>query len=79
MKYERSVITMTLHWHSSRVSSLDKYVDDTSTETGLRMVLSVAVPVSSFDIYSNKVSGALLYFPWGLAMCRFLNASNHSH
>ena len=36
MKYERSVITMTLHWHSSQVSSLSNYVDDTPTETGLK-------------------------------------------
>jgi hypothetical protein len=35
MKCERSVITMTLQWHSSQVSSLDNYVDDTPTETGL--------------------------------------------
>ena len=35
MKYEMSVITMTLYWHSFQVSSLDKYIDDTTTETGL--------------------------------------------
>jgi len=34
MKCERSVITMTIHWHSSQVSSLDNCVDDTPTETG---------------------------------------------
>ena len=36
MKCERSVITMTLHQHSSKDSSLDNCVDDTPTETGLR-------------------------------------------
>ena len=36
MKYEKSVITMTLHWHSFQVFSLDNCVDDTSTKTGLR-------------------------------------------
>jgi hypothetical protein len=36
MKYERSVITMTLHWHSSQVSSFSNCVDDTLTETGLK-------------------------------------------
>ena len=39
MKCERSVITVTLHWHSSQVSSLDNYVDDTSTETDLSQIL----------------------------------------
>ena len=34
MKCEMSVITMTFHWHSSEVSSLDNCVDDTPTETG---------------------------------------------
>ena len=33
---ERSVITMTLYWHSSQVSSLGNCVDDTPTETGLK-------------------------------------------
>ena len=36
MKCEKSVITMTLHWHSSQVSSLGNCVDDTPTETGLK-------------------------------------------
>ena len=35
MKYERSVIIMTLHWHNSQVSSLGNCVDDTPTEIGL--------------------------------------------
>ena len=35
MKCERSVIIMTLHQHSSQVSSLDNCVNDTPTETGL--------------------------------------------
>ena len=35
MKYKRSVITITLHWHSYQVSSLSNYVDDTPTETSL--------------------------------------------
>ena len=35
IKCERSVITMTLHWHSSQVSSFDNYVDYIPTETGL--------------------------------------------
>ena len=35
MKCEKSVITMTLHWYSSQVSSLGNCVDDTPTETGL--------------------------------------------
>ena len=37
MKYDKSVITMTLHWHSSQVSNLGNYVDDTLTQTGLRV------------------------------------------
>ena len=36
MKYERSVITMTLHRYSSQVSNIGNCVDDTPTETGLR-------------------------------------------
>ena len=36
MKCERSVITMTLHWHSSQIFNFDNYIDDTPTETGLR-------------------------------------------
>ena len=32
MRCERSVITMTLHWHSSQVFSLSNCVDDTLTE-----------------------------------------------
>ena len=35
MKYKRSVITMTLYWHSSQVFSLDNCFDDTPAETGL--------------------------------------------
>ena len=35
MKYERSVITMTLHWYSFQIFSLSNYVDNTLTETGL--------------------------------------------
>ena len=35
MQCERSVITMTLHWHSSLVFSLGNFVDDTPTETGV--------------------------------------------
>jgi len=35
VKYERSVITMTLYCHSSQVFSLDNCVNDTPTETGL--------------------------------------------
>ena len=38
MKCERSVITITLHWHSSQIFSLGNCVDDTPTETGLRNV-----------------------------------------
>ena len=38
MKCERSVITMTLHWHSSQVSSLGNCVDHPPTETSLRRV-----------------------------------------
>ena len=33
---ERSVITMTLHWHSSQIYSLGNCVEDTPIETGLR-------------------------------------------
>ena len=33
MKCERSVITITLHWHSSQIFSLGNCVDDTPTET----------------------------------------------
>ena len=36
MKCERSVITMTLHWHSSQVSNLNNCVDDTLIETDLK-------------------------------------------
>ena len=36
MKYERSVTTMTLHWHSSQISSLSNCVDNTPTETDLK-------------------------------------------
>ena len=39
MKCERSVITMTLHWHSSQVSSLGNGVDDTPTEICLTVAL----------------------------------------
>ena len=35
MKNERSVITITLYWHSSQVYNLDNRVDDTPTETDL--------------------------------------------
>ena len=35
MKYERSVITMTLYWYGSQIFSLDNCVDDTPTESGL--------------------------------------------
>jgi len=35
MKYERIVITMTLHLHSSLVPSLGNCVDDTDTDTSL--------------------------------------------
>ena len=45
MKYERSVITMTLHWHSFQICSLDNCVDDTPTETGL---------IVSFDTKTKK-------------------------
>ena len=39
MKYESSVITMALHWHSSQVFSFDNCVDDTPTQTALSMHL----------------------------------------
>ena len=39
IKCERSVMVMTLHWHSSQVSGLDNGVDDTLTETGLTVTL----------------------------------------
>ena len=35
MKCEKSVMVMTLHWHSSQVSSLGNCIDDTPTETAL--------------------------------------------
>jgi len=35
MKYDRSIITMILHWHSSLVPSLGNCVDDTDTHTSL--------------------------------------------
>ena len=35
MKYERSVITITLHWHGFQIFSLVNCVDNTPTETGL--------------------------------------------
>jgi len=38
---ERSVITMTLYWHSSQVSGLDNCVDNTPTETGLIVIFSL--------------------------------------
>ena len=40
MQCERSVITMTLHWHSSQIFNLGNYVDDTPTETGLSKFLN---------------------------------------
>ena len=40
MKCERSVMVMTLHWHSFQISSLGNCVDDTPTETGLRAPLA---------------------------------------
>ena len=36
MKCERSVIIMTLHWHSSQISSFDNCVDDTPIKTIFR-------------------------------------------
>ena len=38
MKYERNVITMTFHLHSSQICSLDNCVDDTFTETDLKIM-----------------------------------------
>jgi len=38
---ERSVITMTLYWHSSQVSSLGNCVDNTPTEAGLIVIFSL--------------------------------------
>ena len=38
---EMSVITMTLYWHSSQVSSLGNCVDNTFTKTGLIRVSCV--------------------------------------
>ena len=35
MKYKKSVITMTLYWHSSQIFSLGNCFDDTPAETGL--------------------------------------------
>jgi len=35
MKCDRSVITMTLHWHSSQISSVSNCVDYTPTKTAL--------------------------------------------
>jgi len=35
MKYEKSVITMTLHWHNSQVFSFGNCIDDTPTETDI--------------------------------------------
>ena len=37
MKCERNIITMTLHWHGSQIFNRGKYIDDTPTETGLRI------------------------------------------
>ena len=42
MKYEGSVITMTLHWYSSQISNLDNCVDDAPTETELIPTLTVS-------------------------------------
>ena len=41
LKCERRVITMTLHWHSSQVSSLGNCVDNTPTETSLIVIFSL--------------------------------------
>ena len=46
MKYEKSVITMTLHWHNFQVFNLDNYVDDTPIETGLKRASSGHGPLS---------------------------------
>ena len=35
MKYKKSVITMTLYWHSSQIFSLGNCFDDTPAKTGL--------------------------------------------
>ena len=40
MKYEKSVITMTLPWLDFLVYSLGNCVDDTCTDTGLSISLS---------------------------------------
>ena len=53
MKCESSVITMTLHWHNSQVSSLDNCVDDTPTETGLRSRLDT--PCKAFEMESLHI------------------------
>ena len=56
MKYKKShgiTITMTLHWHSSQVSSLDNCVDDTPTETGLRSRLDT--PCKAFEMESLHI------------------------
>ena len=59
MKYETSVITMTLHWHNSQISILGKCVDDTPTETGLNKFItskekSNGVSVTRGPVYQIK-------------------------
>ena len=65
MKYERSVITMTLHWHSSQVSSLGNCVDDTTTETGLKSSFRVAPPTSPPSNICTVALGRYLRVGWG--------------
>ena len=65
MKYEKSVITMTLHWHSSQVFSFGNCVDDTPTETSL--INHVArLPNSPLLLFQTLFLGRVIKIPSSL-------------
>jgi len=70
MKCERSVITMTLHWHSFEVFSLGNCIEDPPTETVLKK--PEAMGGVDFTVLQSSASLYRWFHESGSTLCRII-------